>query len=112
RLAQRDKALFGLVGDMGVVGFLLRDGALPPWRTSVRLVIVPGKYLGLIRQGKNGLDGLPERLGAAAGEVSARSAGIRHEQCVVDECCITDHISDGCKSMARREHDPDVDRAD
>src|SRR5258708_12906272 len=71
---------------------------------AARLVIVPGEHARLIWQCKDDLDAVPELLGVTARKIRAGRTAIRHEQRVMHESSITDHIGDRGKRVAWREH--------
>jgi hypothetical protein len=71
-----------------------------------------GEDTGGVGESDNVVDGCPQRLGAATGKIGARRAAIRHEERVVDEGSIADHVGDRGKRMSRREQNARVERAD
>lgn len=66
----------------------------------------------LVRQRQYVLDRAPEPRGTAAGKVRPRCAAVGHEQRVVDEGGIADHIGDRRQRMAGREQHLGRKRAD
>jgi hypothetical protein len=79
-LAQRNELRVARARHMRVEAPLLAERAFPARLSPAGLIIVTGKDPGLVGKGENILDRRPQRLGAAAGEIGARRAAVRHEQ--------------------------------
>lgn len=113
RFADRDELVLRATrGNVRVRRLLFADRRFPARLAPVRLVVVADEDARRVREGENLLDQIPKARGAAAGKVGPRRAGIGHEQRVVNEGGIADHIGDRGERVARREHHPGVDLAD
>ena len=69
------------------------------------------EHPGFVRQGEKFLNRLIELAGIAAGKIAARSAEVRHEECIADEQGIADMKAHAGGRVARRPDGPGVEIA-
>ena len=87
---------------MDIVGPLLAHRRFPCNVTATRLVVMTDKQAGFIRQSKDFHDRTIQRACISAGEISAGTTPVRHEQCVTGKEGITNQMDHTGRRVARR----------